>query len=168
MSKIKLLSIAVIGLLIVNLGIVSFLLLRKPPHPRGFRPEMNQLEGRPEGQAGPKNIIIERLHFDKEQVAAYEKLIEQHQATVKNIRDSIRMAKTALYNTLNNETFAGKDSVVNELNLLQRNLELAHYQHFAALKKICKPEQTENFDKLTHDLARFFSPEKNNPPSPKD
>ena len=160
MSKIKLLTIAVIGLLIVNLATVAFLLLRKPfQHPEG-RPPMEQ--------AGPKNIIIDKLHFDKEQVAQYESLIEQHQAKIKSLNDSINIAKNELYSTLTSENFTGKDSLIDRLGLLQRQVELTHYDHFAAIKKLCKPDQIEAFNNLTKELAGFFAPVKKEGPPPGD
>jgi periplasmic protein CpxP/Spy len=75
MSKIKLLSIAVIGLLVMNLCIVGFLFLGKPPLP-------------PEGEApfakeATRKKIIELLHFDNEQIRQYEELIQQHRIGVK-------------------------------------------------------------------------------------
>lgn len=161
MSKIKLLTIAVTGLLLINIAIVCFLFFKRPPHPpEGMGPLMDQ--------AGPKNIIIERLHFDKEQVAAYEKLIQAHQAAVKLMDDSIKLAKHALYQTLSHESFAGKDSLLNRLSFLKNKIELLHYDHFAELKKICRPDQLDNFNELTNELAHLFAPGKNNPPPPKD
>ena len=160
MSKMKLLSIAVIGLLLLNFGTLGFVLLRKPPHGP---------EGRPEAErGGPKNIIIERLHFDKEQVSQYETLIKEHQQTISALRDSISMVKHTLYQTLNNEQANDKDSLVNRLSSLQKEIELTHYKHFTVIKKICKPEQFKLFSNLTNELADFFAPEKNKPMRPED
>jgi hypothetical protein len=159
MTKIKLLSIAVIGLLLINIGILAFLFLRKhvPPPDRPMR-----------GREGPKNIIIERLHFDKEQVAQYEKLIEQHQQNLQQLDGQIRMTKNQLYSTLATDNIAGKDSLANKLGEIQRQIESVHYNHFTDIKKLCKPEQLENFNALTHDLAKFFAPGKNLPTPPRD
>ncbi|CAN5618400.1 hypothetical protein BH11BAC3_BH11BAC3_01570 [soil metagenome] len=168
MSKIKLLSIAVIGLLLINIAIVAFLMFKKPPPSLGERPPMGQ-QGRPPGQdAGPKKIIIEKLHFDKEQAAQYERLIEQHQAIIKSLNDSIKDAKNELYSSLTNENFTGKDSLIAKLGLLQRRVELTHYEHFAAIKKLCKPDQLENYAALTKEISRFFAPPKKDGPPPRD
>lgn len=161
MSKLKLLTIAVIGLLIMNIAVVGFLLMRKPPHPPGERPLMTQ-------EGGPRNIIIERLHFDGDQVEEYEKLITEHQSAIRQIDDSIRMMKNELYHTLTSDSFAGKDSLVDRLGILQKEIELTHYDHFARIKKICKPAQMEEFNKLTEELARLFAPGKKGSPPPKD
>ena len=152
MSKIKLLTLAVVGLMIVNLAMIAFLLLRKPlQHPEGRQP----ME-----QAGPKNIIINKLHFDKAQTAKYEVLIEQHQAKIKSLNDSIYNAKNELYSTLTNENVTGKYSVIDRLGLLQKQVELTHYDHFAVIRALCNPQQLEAFNKLTKELAGFFAPVK--------
>lgn len=168
MSKLKLLSIAVIGLFVINIGIVGFLLMKKPPMPRGGRPPMGQ-DGRPPmNQEGPKKMIIERLHFDNQQVAAYEKLIEAHQASVKLLSDSVKIAKNNLYQSLQSETFTGKDSLVSQLGALQRQIELLHYNHFTDLKKICQLDQMSYYNELTKELARFFDIDKKGAPPQKD
>ena len=157
MSKIKLLTISVIGLMIVNLGMVAFLLMQKHP----FRPD-----GRPPmEQKGPKAIIIDRLHFDKEQTVQYEHLIEEHQTAIKSLNDSIKTVKNNLYQSLSNENDSVKDSLITTLGLLHKQIELTHYEHFAAIKKLCKPDQLEYYNSLTKELAQFFADKKtNNPP----
>ncbi len=152
MSKIKLLSIAVIGLLAANIAVVCFLLLRKPMHPEGM-PQAEKKEG-------PKQIIIDKLHFSKEQVVAYEAIIVKHREAVKGLKDSISNTKNNLYQSLKTETFAGKDSLINLLSDLQKRIETVHYEHFAQIKKLCKPEQIEDFNNLTNELAFYFTTEK--------
>lgn len=159
MSKIKLLTIAVIGLLAVNIGIVGFLLLRKPPMlPKG----MIQTEQKD----GPKKIIIDKLNFDKEQITAYEALIVEHRRSVKELKDSISDTKKNLYQSLKTESFTAKDSLINLLSVLQKRIESVHYDHFMQIKKICKPEQMEAFNALTSELAFYFAAEKKAPPPP--
>jgi len=152
MSKIKLLSIAVIGLLVLNLGIVGFLFLRKPlmPHERP--------NGRPPFESpGPQNEIIASLHFDSIQVRQYEILIDEHRESIKALNDSIRNVKSLLYQTLNDENDSDKDSLIEKLGSLQKNIERTHYEHFAEIKKLCKPDQLNDFEELTNRLAGFFS-----------
>ena len=94
MSKIKLLSIAVIGLLVLNLGIVGFLFLRKPlmPHERP--------NGRPPFESpGPQNEIIASLHFDSIQVRQYEILIDEHRESIKALNEVYTKQSGMLYVT---------------------------------------------------------------------
>jgi periplasmic protein CpxP/Spy len=153
MSKIKLLSIAVIGLLAANIAVVGFLLLRKPPMPPMGIPQAEE-------KKGPKQIIIDKLQFDKEQVVAYEAIIAEHREAVKGLKDSISDTKNHLYQSLKTETFVGKDSLINLLSALQKRIESVHYEHFAQIKKLCKPEQMRDFDRLTNELAFYFTTEK--------
>ncbi len=155
MSKIKLLTVAVIGLLVLNLCMVTFLFFRKPPPPRLFR-------------GGPKKIIINRLHFDRQQVAQYGRLINKHQEIIHLLEDSIRNTKNDLYKTLTTTNHPGKDSMISQLSRLQQEIEIANYNHFEAIQQLCKPDQIEDFNKLTEDLARFFDRRKNNLPPPKN
>jgi periplasmic protein CpxP/Spy len=159
MSKIKLLSIAVIGLLLINLGTVGFLLLRKPPVPPHGMPQAEQ-------KGGPKEIIIEKLHFSKEQVVAYEAIIVEHREAVRGLKDSISDTKNNLYQSLKTEAFVGKDSLINLLSALQKRIELVHYNHFTQIKKLCKPEQMGDFNTLTNELAVYFTTEKKATPPP--
>jgi periplasmic protein CpxP/Spy len=152
MSKIKLLSIAVIALLAVNVGVIGFLLMRKPPMPPGRMP--------PGKSEGPKKIIADRLRFDKNQVAAYEILIHEHQQSLKGLKDSISTTKNNLYQCLNTDSFNNKDSLINRLGLLQKQIESLHFEHFIQIKKLCRPEQMEQFYMLTKDLAIYFTTEK--------
>jgi periplasmic protein CpxP/Spy len=159
MSKIKLLSIAVIGLLAVNIATVGFLLLRKPPMPPKGIPQLEQ-------KGGPKEIIIDKLHLDKEQVTAYEALIVAHRESVKGLKDSISNTKNNLYQSLKTETFTGKDSLITLLSDLQKRIESVHYDHFMQIKKICRSEQMADFNKLTNELAFYFTTEKKSIPPP--
>ncbi len=160
MSKIKLLSLAVIGLLVINLGILLFLFLRKPIHPEGDRSIQKK--------GGPKNIIIERLNFDKEQILQYEKLINQHQQSVKELDGKIKETKNQLYSTLASDAVSSKDSLENKLGDLQKQIESVHYNHFEEIKRLCKHEQIEKFNSLTLELAKYFAPGRNSQPPPKD
>ena len=160
MSKIKLLSIALIFLLLANLGLVAFLLLRKPPHMPPPRMEMNEQE--------PKRIIIEKLHFYEKQIALYDSLINIHQVTIKELNNSFNQVKNSLYQTLLNEKTIIKDSLINQLGLLQIKIETTHYNHFKEIKSICLPNQLTDFNELTKELAHFFSPDKKNRNQPKD
>jgi periplasmic protein CpxP/Spy len=159
MSKVKLLSIAVIGLLVINAVVVGFLLLKRPPAPAAGGP--------PGRKEGPKKIIIERLHFDKSQVAEYEMLITEHRVSVKGLKDSISNTKNVLYQSLKTGGYDGKDSLINLLSALQKRIESVHYEHFTQIKKLCRPGQMEDFNTLTNELAIYFTTEtKKQPPPP--
>ena len=153
MDKTKLLTFSVIALLLLNLGTLSFLFLTNPNgnHPHGTP----NFKGGPE----PKEIIIEKLNFDSNQIAQYEKLIQVHRKEISSIEDEIRKTKEELYfqlheNSINNAT---KDSLIDALAAYQKQIENIHFKHFQDIKKLCKKEQLDDFNALTEELSRLFS-----------
>jgi periplasmic protein CpxP/Spy len=161
MSKIKLLTIAVIGLFLLNIGMITYMLLGNTLLPGMGRP--------PFRKDAPRETIIQMLHFDKEQAVLYKQLIDQHQASIRDLDDKIAETKNELYQSLSTENFASKDSLVLTLADLQKQVEAVHYAHFMDIKKICRPDQLSEFDKLTKELSRLFSrTARNNPPPSRD
>lgn len=153
MDKTKLLTITVIGLLLLNLGTLGFLFLSGP---KGNR--QSPREGRPE----PKEIIIEKLHFDAAQQKEYAKLIEWHKGEIRRIDGNIRESKNELYSQLSEAkvNVKTKDSLITLLNSEQKQIEETHFKHFEDIKKLCHPNQMEDFNNLTEELGRLFSPKK--------
>lgn len=152
MEKTKLLTFSVIGLLLLNFGTLSFLFLNSP------KTDRHPHEGRPE----PREIIIEKLHFDANQQNEYEKLIQWHRHEINKFDDSIRHAKNELYSGLSQATVdtKEKDSLISAINSYQKQIEETHFKHFQDIKKLCRPEQKKDFENLTEELSRIFAPHK--------
>lgn len=150
MEKQKLVTFSIITLLVINLGTLGFLLFSGPK--KGHFPPDG---GRPK----PREIIIEQLHLDAQQVADYEVLIRQHRQQITATEDKIRDTKNELYLLLNSTTVDStkKDSLVSTLAQYQKEIELIHFNHFSDIKKLCKPEQLDGFSDLTEELSRLFS-----------
>ena len=146
MNKLKILYATIIVLLLSNLLLAGAFFIR----------------GRFHHGEGPKKIIIEKLHFDKNQIATYEKLITAHRAAIKANREKLATQKNELYSTLVVENNSQKDSLLSEINKTQLAIENIHYNHFLDIKKICKPSQQAYFNDLTEEIASLFAP-KNHP-----
>ena len=146
MNKTKVLGFAVIALIVLNFGILGFLFLSK------------NNDG-PRGKKMPREIIIEKLHFDENQIVAYDKTIKTHQETIRNLDDSIRITKNKLYQLLNNDTISTieKDSLYTTLADYQKQIETTHFNHFIEIKNICKEEQLADFELLTEELSKIFT-----------
>lgn len=147
MDKIKLLTFAVVSLLLLNLGTLGFLILSKP-HDMGRR-------DRPE----PKHLIIEKLHFDKKQQHDYLNLIQWHRKTISEIEDQILDTKNRLYiQLLKTEVDPKlKDSLVTVLGEYQKRIETTHFTHFQDIRRICRPDQLDDYNDLTEELSSIFS-----------
>ncbi len=150
MEKTKLLTFGIIALFLLNLGTLGFLVLsdskehRSPAHGR-------------DGKSKPREIIIEKLHFDATQIKEYDQLIKWHRSRITKTEDKIRDAKNELYLQLNqnpaNET--AKDSLINALASYQKEIESVHFKHFQDIKKLCKEEQLEDF--MRKEMERLIS-----------
>ena len=152
MEKTKLLTITVIGLLLLNFGTLGFLFFSGPKDHKGPR------DDRPK----PKEIIIEKLHFDAAQQKEYAKLIEWHRGEITKLDGNIRKAKNELYEQLNQAeaNIKAKDSLISVINSNQKQIEETHFKHFEDIKKLCHKDQMGDFNDLTEELGRIFAPNK--------
>lgn len=155
MEKTKLLTVAVIGLLIINFGTLGFLILAGP---KGHRPPHD-------GPGEPKEVIIDKLHFDAAQQKEYAKLIEWHHGEIERLDGNIRKAKNELYSQLSQAQtdIKTKDSLITVINATQKQIEETHFKHFEDIKKLCHKEQLEDFNALTEELSRIFAPKPHGP-----
>ena len=150
MERTKLLTITVIGLLLLNLATLGFLFLNGP---KSQRPAHG-------GKLEPKEIIIEKLHFDANQQKKYDKLIAWHRGEITRLDDAIRKAKNDLYSELSKYSIDAqtKDSLISVINFNQKQIEEAHFQHFEDIKKLCHKDQMEDYTALTEELSKIFVP----------
>lgn len=141
MSKRSLNILLIAGLLLSNLLLISFIVFRKPPHP-----------------PKPREIIIRKLDFDKEQLAKYDLLILEHQKQIKAKEQEMMSLKKELYTELSKAEASDKsDSLSLEIGKVQTQIEQVHFKHFGDIKGICKAEQLAAYQALTQELSKMFS-----------
>lgn len=146
MTKSKLLTFAVIALFLINIITLSFLFFKGP------RPEGRQ-------RPNPSEVVIHELDFDEQQIAAYKKLIDEHEIKINSLDQKIKETKNKLYLELaSQENESKKDSILSLLNTYKLDVEQTHYKHFLDIKKLCKPEQLDNYNQLILELSRIFAP----------
>ena len=147
MEKTKLLTIAVIGLLLLNLCTLTFLFLQQPI-------------GKPPRPPKPDVFIIEKLQLDAQQQAQYQTMVKTHQQQIGATRDSIKQIRNILYKQLllppNQRTQV--DTLITQFGAKQQHIEQLNFAHFNDIKQLCKPEQQANFSLLVDELAKLFSP----------
>ncbi len=141
MNKVTVLSIVSAMLLLSNLALIGFVLLRKPPRK----------------EEGPRKIVIEKLHFDTQQIVAYDSLIVAHRNVIKSKNQEILQLKKELYNTLNQPFLTSqKDSFLLKISIAQSTIEQTHYAHFEQLKALCHENQRQDFENFTKELTDYF------------
>ena len=106
---------------------------------------------------GPRNEIIERLHFDERQVAAYDVLIRKHRHAIESAQNELEHQKQQLYSNLD-APFS--DSILQKILAVEAKIEHIHFSHFKDIEKLCKPEQKTYFKELNREIAHMFLPPK--------
>ena len=142
MDKVKLLRISVGALVVLNIATLTFLAIA-PHHNRPM----------------PREIIIDRLHFDASQQKEYDKLIAWHRKKIDSLERKMRFTKNNLYLQLlrNAPDDKLKDSLISEVSMYQKQIEETHFRHFSDIRALCHPDQMRDFYALTGDLAQLFS-----------
>lgn len=140
MSKNRFYIFVIVGLLISNLLLVAFVLMRKPPH-----------------HSGPRDLIIKRLHFNEDQVKEYDELIRQHRMQIREKEHEIMDLKTQYYSLVKNNGQENEDSLVHKIGKVSMEKEKINFKHFQDIKKICHPDQIKNFNDLINDFESLFN-----------
>lgn len=158
MDKIKLLTYSVIGLLLLNVGIICFLFFSRPNR----NPEGNQRRH--------KEFISEKLHFDANQNEKYESIIPIYKDKIDSLDAINRKLKSELYSQLKLQVVnsAIKDSIITLFLANQKQIEQLHFKHFLDIKNICKAWQLEDFNALTQELGKMFSNQNSKPHPPRE
>lgn len=151
MSKFRFLTLAVIVLLLLNLGTLLFLLL----------PKKDEGMSRAPGNAA-SDYIIEQLQLDTRQQEQFIELRNQHRAIVRQAREEDRRLHDIYFSLLKTDNpEEGKVDSVSSLIAEQRSqIEAATFEHFRQLRKLCRPEQKLRFDATIDEIARRVAPGK--------
>jgi protein CpxP len=169
MRKQTLLTVAVIGLLVLNFAILSMFYLNRQKQPLV---PIGPIENVPP----PEKIITERLKLDGAQQQAFEKLKKDHQEKIKSINEDERKLHDELFDLLKedlpNQTKA--DSLISLIAENKKKAEQITFNHFADIKKLCTSgEQKELFDEFIDELGKMIGPpgglqhRPQNPPPPR-
>ena len=134
--------LTIIGILLVaNIAIVSFFLLRKDPVKR---------EKRPDRKTVIANFLKTEIGFDTAQLIQYDSLSTRHTRAIKSMFDSLRGSKDKQFKELTAANF--NDSVMNNIAdraaASQKNMELRMFNHVKNIRSLCTPAQQPKFDSL--------------------
>lgn len=146
MSK-KVLNIAVIALLAINLGTLTMLWMKPGKH-KGPRHH----KGDPIAQT-----LKNEVGFDDEQLAAFQDLKEGHREKIEDIHQSNRDLREQLHSVESNNANLA-DSLSSALGANIASIELVTWQHFQDIRALCTEEQKDKLDDLLHSIARKLGP----------
>ena len=134
--------LTIIGILLVaNIALVSFFLLKK---------DGRKHEKRPDRQTIIANFLKEEIGFSAQQLQEYDTLSSKHKENIKTMFDSLKSSKDKQFKELAIGNFS--DSVMNSVAgqsvVTQKNLELQMFNHLKNVRLLCTPAQLPKFDSL--------------------
>jgi periplasmic protein CpxP/Spy len=139
-SKILLTIIGI--LLIANIAMVSFFLLKKDGNKYDKQ--------RPDRKTMIASFLKDEIGFSTEQLQQYDTLSTGHRENMKKMFDSLRSSKDKQFKELAAGNFS--DSVINSVAdrsaVSQKIMELQMFNHLKNVRLLCTPEQLPKFDTL--------------------
>ena len=150
MEKTKLLATAVIGLLLLNLGLLAFLWSggSQGRSPQGGRGE----------QTRALEYLMDELTFDASQRAACGQFLQNHRRRMDSLQNQNRMNRDILYDHLK----TGDSTAAFSIGHVQAQVELEAFNYFRNIRAVCRDDQKELFDRVIYDAMRMMKPP--NPP----
>ena len=131
----KILSVAVVLLLLVNIALVIFMVRGK---------------GKPEQRKGrePFEMMVKELNMTDQQQKDYKAMKEEHMKTIRPLFDSLRSSKTAFFSLMKDKQVS--DSAISvyseKICAQQSNIDKLTFAHFQRVRSIFTPEQQPKFD----------------------
>ncbi|MBC7875292.1 MAG: Spy/CpxP family protein refolding chaperone [Ferruginibacter sp.] len=145
-SNNKILTIAVVLLLIANIALVAFMI-------RGKNKGNPKRAG---GKGNPAEMMYTELNMTEEQKTAHKLLKEEHFKNSKPLFDSLRAAKIAFFTLLKDSTV--NDSVLDQYTQRicekQSTVDKLTFAHFKRMRNIFTPEQQPKFDEFVLKMQR--------------
>lgn len=134
--------LTIIGILLVaNIALISFFLLKK---------DGGKHEKHPDRQTMIANFLKNEIGFSAGQLQQYDTLSSKHKENIKVMFDSLKSSKDKQFKQLATGNFS--DSVMNSVAEQsagsQKMMELQMFNHLKNVRLLCTPEQLLKFDSL--------------------
>ena len=147
MNKMKALKWAVVALFALNVLTIAALILGRPGGlmgPKGF--------DKRKGGPNPGRVLAEKLGFDREQEEALHELIKEHSSNITQKERELNETRTRMFALLTTGDYESRSHMIEEIATIQQDIEEVHFQHFLAVKKLCREEQLPAFYELARQL----------------
>ncbi len=138
-NKIFLTVIAI--LLVANIAMLAFMMMRK---------DGDRREKRPDRKTMIAEFLKKEIGFSDTQLQQYDTLSSRHQENVRKMFDGMRASKDKQFKELAAGDFS--DSVINlvadQSAATQKSMELQMFNHLKNIRKLCTGDQLPKFDSL--------------------
>ncbi|MBI3139254.1 MAG: Spy/CpxP family protein refolding chaperone [Sphingobacteriales bacterium] len=140
----RILSVAVILLLISNIALVFFLMKDKDGR-----------EGK-RGKEDPSGIMAKELGMTDQQVKDHKQLKDAHFKTIRPLYDSLRAAKAAYFALIKDTTVSDSTAAVyrERISTRQNEIDSMTFAHFKRVRRLFTPEQQPRFDEFVQKMMQ--------------
>lgn len=142
----KMLTIAVVLLLITNIALVFFMIMGKGKHNTRYAG----------GKGDPSEMMAKELNMTEQQKKDHKQLKEEHFKNIKPLFDSLRAAKTAFFSLLKDSTVS--DSMINaysqRISERQSTIDKLTFAHFKRIRNLFTAEQQPKFDEFVQKMMQ--------------
>ena len=144
-SSTRILTIAVVLLLLANIALVIFMV-------RGKR----HMPGKRTGRSEPFEMMVKEMNMTAEQQKEFKTLKEEHFKNVRPLFDSVRAAKTAYFGLVKEPNVS--DSLLNayDQRVIEQQIKLDKltFEHFRRVRNIFTAEQQPKFDSFIYKMMQ--------------
>lgn len=145
-SNNKILTIAVVLLMLTNIALVVFMLKGRNHH---------QGKG-PGGKGDPFEMMVKELNMTELQQTEFKKLKEEHFKAISPVSDSVRVLKQSLFGLVKEERV--NDSLINKYsNLISEQQSIADkliINHFRKVRALFSGDQQKKFDAFVQKMMQ--------------
>ncbi|MFN8298170.1 MAG: periplasmic heavy metal sensor [Chitinophagales bacterium] len=159
MKKETLLTIAVVSLLLLNIGTLGYLVvnqnIRHPHFP-------------PPGGGGPARLLVETLQLNEQQQKAFDDLKFSHRSSINKLDEQYNQLLVSYLTLLKQPAIdtVAKHALEEQMAAIQVQKADITIKHFEAVKQLCNEEQKRRFDEMIPELIQVLAAPKNQPPPP--
>ena len=142
----KILTIAVVLLLLTNIALVIFM-IRGRNHHSGKGPG---------GKGDPFEMMVKELNMTDQQQKDYKQLKEDHFKSIKPLFDSLRAAKTVFFSLIKEKDVNDStlDSYTRRIAERQTIIDKLTFDHFRRVRNLFTPEQQPKFDEFVKKMMQ--------------
>ncbi|MFW6019999.1 MAG: Spy/CpxP family protein refolding chaperone [Bacteroidales bacterium] len=154
----KLITWAVIILVIINLGAIGLLIYRNynPPEAAITPPAQENLRNNARGHGrGPGQFLQDKFQFNEAQMEKFNHSMNTHQERMQEIKDSISLCRRKLLEEVvkDNPDTATIEKYINKTGILHSKMQRETTSHFLEIQKIASPEQKEEIRSFLLDMS---------------
>jgi ribosomal protein S17E len=150
MTKERLLTIAVVFLLLLNVIVIGSLFTKKQEPVSA--PELHK-------------VLVQELNLDEAQQKKFFYLRDQHHEMIEDLDKKFKRTFDAYLELLKTESEITLDSLENQMGMLEKTKASITWQHFQHVKELCNDEQKKKFDELIPQIANYIGRERDKRPN---